>query len=85
MIEYKIEHETEVEFFVGTPSVSSSSESLEFLVVVHYVTSIFLVLVGFLEFSSGFFQIYVSPNDVISLAVFNVCPRKLIYIYIFYF
>ena len=47
MIEYKIEHETEVEFFVGTPSVSSSSESLEFLVVVHYVTSDISCFSGF--------------------------------------
>jgi len=70
--------ETEIGSIIATPSMSSSSKSLEFLAMLHQVSSGLSSFSGCLEFSPEFFQISIGPSDVIPLAVFEAChPREL--------
>ena len=67
-----------------TPSVFSSSESLKFFAMVHWVTLSISSLSKCLKFFPEFLQISIGPNDVISLMVFDVRPpRKLIYLFFY--
>ena len=60
-------------------------ESLGFLSIVCQVTSSISSFRNCLKFFSEFLQIFVSPNNVISLEMFNVCPpKKLIYLIFVY-
>ena len=63
-----------VEFIVITPSISSSSELLESFAMVHKITPSISSFSACLEFVPEFLHIFVSPSDVISLAVFDVHP-----------
>jgi len=57
--------------------MSFSSESLEFLVMLHQVNSgIFFSFSRCVEFSPEFLQIFVGPSDVIPLAVSEVHPHR---------
>ena len=67
--------ETGVESIVGIPSVSSSSESLKFLAMLHKVNS-GVSFSGCLDFFPEFLHICVVPNNVIPLPVSEVGPRK---------
>jgi len=64
--------ENEVEFMVITPSVSSSSESLKFLALLHQVSFIVSSFSECLEFSH-FLQISVCPSKVITSSVCLNC------------
>jgi len=57
--------ENEVEFMVITPSVSSSSESLKFLALLHHVSFVVSSFSECLEFSH-FLQISICPSKVIT-------------------
>jgi len=65
---------------VVTPSVSSSKESLESFAMVHQVTHSVSSFSECLKKILSFLHISVSPNDVISLAVFDVRPLENPYI-----
>jgi len=67
--------ETGVESIVGIPSVSSPSESLKFLVMLHKVNS-GVSFSGCLDFFHEFLHICVVPNNVIPLPVSEVCPPR---------
>ena len=69
---YQRSQETEIGSIVTTPSISSSTMSLEFLDIVHQVSSNASSLSGHLDFSPEFFQISVSPTNVITLQVSEV-------------
>jgi len=72
--ENQVSQETYVESIL---IVSSSSQSLQFLNMVHQVSFGVSSFSGCLEFSPKFLQISVSPNNVIPLAVFKLCLPNL--------
>ena len=61
---------------VVTPSVSSSSESLEFLVMLHKINFGVSFFSGCLNFSPQFLQISVVPYNDIPLAISEVRPPR---------
>jgi len=72
----KTVRKNEVESMVATPSVSSYSESLTFLTMLHQVSSGVLTFSECLDFSLEFLQICVCPSKVIPLAVSEVRPLR---------
>ena len=68
--------ETNFESIIVTLSVSSPSESLEFLVMLHKVNFGVSSFSGCLDFSHEFLQISVVPKNVIPLAVSEVRPPR---------
>ena len=64
--------ETKIESTIVTSSMSSSSESLEFLALLHQVSSGVFSFSGCLKFFPEFLQIFVSLSDVILLAVSEI-------------
>ena len=71
----KKSQETEVEFIVVTPNVSSSNGSLEFFAIFHQVTLSVSSSSECLEFFE-FVQVSVSSSNVISLALFDVHSQE---------
>jgi len=69
--------------YVVAPYFYSSSESVEFFTMVHQVTPNVFSFSECLEFCLELLLIYVSPSDVIPLAVFDVHPlKKPIYLFL---
>jgi len=76
------ENQERVSSIVVTPSIFSSSGSLEFFTMVHQVSPSVSSFSECLELFSEFLQTFVGPRDIISFAVFDVCPPlKPIYLF----